>query len=355
MCSEFPYEFIIQGFGMDIFDFSDIEKVIDSSGYTVNFTDTVNRLASGDSQGFFGQLFNSFINELMGELIFNKEVVIRIILMAISLALINNLSMVFKNGQIAQTGFFAIYCMVIILVVSGFLVISDVVAETIKMLINFMIALIPSLMLAFGFIGAYTSQAGYCQLLLIMMAVVENIIVKFILPVINIYVVLMLVNSLVNEDYVSKFAGLIESFVKWFTKTMLAVFTGLNIVQGMLSPSIDATKTKGFQKLADLLKTGQMVNDVIYGTGNVIKNAIGTAAVVILAVIILVPLVKVLAYIAMYKFTAAIIQPVSDKRLITAVDSVAKGASMLYRILIFCGVLFALTIAIMCIVTNNMR
>ena len=175
------------------------------------------------------------------------------------------------------------------------------------------------------------------------------------MPVINIYVVLMLVNSLVNEDYVSKFAGLIESFVKWFTKTMLAVFTGLNIVQGMLSPSIDATKTKGFQKLAGLLKTGEIVNDVIYGTGNVIKNAIGTAAVVILAVIILVPLVKVLAYIAMYKFTAAIIQPVSDKRLITAVDSVAKGASMLYRILIFCGVLFALTIAIMCIVTNNMR
>ena len=337
----------------DLYDFSEIEEVIDGTEYSINFEDTMKQLASGESEGIFLDLFKSFFGELLGELIYNKEVVVKVILMAISLALINNLSSVFKNGQISETGFFAIYCMIVTVLISGFMAISQMIGEVLEVLIGFMNALIPSLMLAMSFMGAYTSKGGFCQLILMGIMVVEKIILTFILPIINVYVVLMLVNSMVNEDYISKCASIIDSFVKWFVKTMLAVFTGMNLIQSMMLPSIDGTKIKGIQKLAGMVG-GNVAYDVVLVTSNVIKNAIGTASLIFVVIIVAVPVIKVWAFSAMYRFTAAIIQPVSDKRVITAVESVSKGAVLLSRIVIFCGVLFGITIAIMCIATNNM-
>ncbi len=342
------------GFDSSIYDFSDIEEVINSNDYNMDFESTMKELASGESEGIFLELFNDFFNGLLGELIYNKEIVVKLILMAISLALINNLSSVFKNGQISETGFFAIYCMIITVLVSGFMAISEMISEAMEMLINFMNALIPSLMLAMSFTGAYTSQSGFCQLILIAIVVVEKIILTLIIPAINIYVVLMLVNSLVNEDYISKLAGLIDSFVKWLIKTLLAVFTGMNLIQTMILPTIDGTKISGIQKVTGMVPGANVATDVFLGTSNIIKNAIGTTALIFIIVIVAVPIVKVLGFLVMYRVTGALIQPVSDKRVVNAIDSVAKGAGLLYKTVIFCAVLFGITIAIMCIATNNM-
>ncbi len=338
---------------MDLYDFTEVEDVINDTEYNIDFEQTMKQLASGESEGIFLELFKWFANEIAGELIYNKEIVIKIILMAISLALLNNLSLVFKNGQISETGFFVIYCMIITILISGFSAMNEMVIQTLELLIRFMNALLPSMMLAMGVTGAYTSQGGFCQLILMAIVLVEKILVAVILPAINVYVVLMLVNSLVNEDYISKLASLIDSFVKWFVKTALAVFVGMNIIQSMILPAVDSVKIKGVQKLTSVVG-GNVIGDVMIGTGNIIKNAIGTAALIFVIIIVAVPVIKVLAFSAMYKVTAAIIQPVSDKRVITAVESVAKGAGLLYRIVVFCGMLFGITIAIMCIATGNL-
>lgn len=339
----------------DIYDFSDIEKVINRNDYNMDFESTMEQLATGESEGIFLNLFKNFFNKLLGELIYNKEIIVKIILMTISLALINNLSIVFKNSQISETGFFIIYCMLVTILISGFMAVSEMVTEALKLLLNFMNALIPSLMLAMSFAGSYTSQGGFCQLILIAITIVERVIIAIILPLVNIYVLLMLVNSLVNEDYVSRFANLIDSFVKWFVKTMFAVFSGLNIIQSMVLPSIDSAKVKGVQKVVGMVKGADALSDVVLGTGNVIKNAIGTTALVFIIIIITVPVVKVLAFSCMYRLTAAVIQPVSDKRVIKAVETMARGASLLYKTVVFCAVMFGVSIAIMCIATNGMR
>ncbi len=336
----------------NIYDFSDIEKVLDGEKLSINFEETVASLATGESQGIFMDVFKDIFNQIFVELIYNQEVMVKIILLTICLAFLNNLSLVFKNGQISETGFFVIYCMIITIMLSGFIVLSQMIAELVGILIQFMNALIPAMMLALGFTGAYTSQSGFCQIIVLAMVLVEKILLTLIIPMINVYVVLMLVNSLVNEDYISKLAGLIESFVKWFIKSMLALFLGMNIIQGMISPSIDAAKLKGIEKLTSAIG-GNVVGNVVVGTSNIIKNAIGASAVIVIVIIVAIPIVKVLASVAMYRFTAAIIQPVSDKRVMTAVESVAKGASLLYKLAVFCGVLFGLSIAIMCVATNN--
>lgn len=343
----------------DIYDFSEIEEVLDKNSYDMSFSETVRELSGGNSKGIFYNMFMGFVNELTGELIYNKEVVIKVILMAISLALLNNLSAAFSNSRISETGFFIIYCMIITILMSGFMTLSQMIITVLDQLLKFMSALIPAFFLAMGIAGGYTSQGGFCQIILVTITAVEFIMKNIVVPAINMYVVLMLVNSLVNEDYVSKFAGLLESVVSWVIKTLLTVVTGLNLIQSMILPAIDSAGTGRIRKLAGLIpgvSAGtDAVSEIIMGTGNVIKNAMGGATLIFIIIIIAFPVVKTLAFIFMYKVAAAVVQPVSDKRVICAIESVSRGATLLYRTIIACGILFALSIAIMCISTNIIK
>ncbi len=55
----------------------------------------------------------------------------------------------------------------------------------------------------------------------------------------------------------------------------------------------------------------------------------------------------------MYKLAAALIQPVSDKRIIGCVESVGEGCRLLMQVVFTTGLLFLLTIVIVSAVTAN--
>lgn len=86
--------------------------------------------------------------------------------------------------------------------------------------------------------------------------------------------------------------------------------------------------------------------EVVLGTAVLIKNGIGAAGTVVCLAICLIPLVQMAAVTLMYKVTAAMIQPISDKRIVGSISSVADGSQILLRIVFTSGVLFLLTIAV---------
>ena len=82
--------------------------------------------------------------------------------------------------------------------------------------------------------GSVTSIAFY-NLVLFLIFIVELLITSFLLPVIHIYMMVRVLNYLSSEDYLSKFAELIQVAVSWILKTLLACIIGLNVIQGMIS------------------------------------------------------------------------------------------------------------------------
>ena len=65
-----------------------------------------------------------------------------------------------------------------------------------------------------------------------------------------------------------------------------------------------------------------------------------------------VPVIKLTVLMALYYGTAAVIQPVCDKRLSACISEVAGGHGILLKMVGYSLVLFVLTIAILCISTN---
>ena len=70
------------------------------------------------------------------------------------------------------------------------------------------------------------------------------------------------------------------------------------------------------------------------------------AGAVIAVLICAVPVIQMLILAFLYKLAAALVQPVSDKRITGCISSVSEGYELLLKVVFTAGVLFLLTIAI---------
>jgi stage III sporulation protein AE len=91
--------------------------------------------------------------------------------------------------------------------------------------------------------------------------------------------------------------------------------------------------------------------EVAIGTAVLVKNGIGMAGAVICVALCIVPLAQSACIVLVYKLAAAVIQPVSDKRIVGCIETVGEGCRMLLRVIFTTGLLFLLTIAVVSAVT----
>ena len=132
---------------------------------------------------------------------------------------------------------------------------------------------------------------------------------------------------------------------------------GLNVIQGLLSPAIDAVKrsvlTKGTGAIPIIGDAISGTAEVVFGTAVLIQNGIGVIGMIVCLVICLAPLIQMAVTALLYQVIAALIQPISDKRMVETVSSIADGSKMLLRIVFTTGVLFLLTIAVVAATTGG--
>ena len=87
------------------------------------------------------------------------------------------------------------------------------------------------------------------------------------------------------------------------------------------------------------------VSEIIVSAGTLVKNSVGVAAMLLLFGICLFPLLKVGVMAFFYKLSAAVVEPVADKRIAETMNGVCRGSVLLAKILLTSVLLFLLTIA----------
>ena len=91
---------------------------------------------------------------------------------------------------------------------------------------------------------------------------------------------------------------------------------------------------------------------LMMGSGVLIKNTMGAAAVLLLFVLSILPLARILVLYLLYRGVAAVLQPVADNRLTACLSGAAQAQAMLLRVAASGFLLFAVTIALICQGTN---
>lgn len=92
--------------------------------------------------------------------------------------------------------------------------------------------------------------------------------------------------------------------------------------------------------------------DVALGVAVLLKNGIGVAGMIFIAVLALIPLVEFLILAFLYQLVAALVQPVSDRRITTCIAGVSSGYQLMVKVIASTTLLFVLSIALVVAVTS---
>lgn len=323
----------------------------------MDFKETVLELISGDTK-----LTAKLLNHLVADQVVYafrsaRENLGQILLLAVIAALLSQFSKIFQNRQIAEVSFYVLYLLLLALCLNTFGIAMDWVSGGIENLTSFMGAFCPLYFLAVSVAKGSVTATAFYQGVLFLIYLVEVIIVKVVLPAIHIYIMVKVLNFLSEEKYLNRLSELLETGISWILKTVLGIVVGLNIVQGLISPAVDMVKrsaiTRGAEAIPGIGDAIGGVTEVVLGTAVLVKNGIGMTGAIICVALCLVPIVEIGCIVLMYKLAAALLEPVSDERIIGCVESVSEGGRLLIKVVFTAGLLFLVTIVIVSAVTGN--
>lgn len=341
------------------FDFSEIDGILEEifPDEKLNFRAILEGLIAGEFEFSFALIKQLVVDQFTYEIRNSRSGMIHILLLVIIAAIFTNFSSVFKTTQVAEISFSMLYMFLITICLNNFRILIDAAALNLERLLEFMKLLGPVYFFAVALASGSSTSVTFYQLVLLLIFFVEILILNFLIPLTQIYLVIRILSELSPEIHLTKFAELIETIVSWTLKTMLAGVVGLNVIQGLLSPAIDAVKrsliTKGSGAIPIIGDAIGGTVELVLGTATLIRNGIGVVGMLVCLVICLAPLIQMAVTALLYQVIAALIQPVSDKRMVDCVSSVADGSKMLLRIVFTTGVLFLLTIAVVAATTGG--
>lgn len=336
-------------------DFSDIEKAVSEAmtvESSISFKEILQALMKG-SLDSAGQMLGQMIKEqITGGIYENQQLLFKIACFAVIGAIFTNFAMAFSKEQVAETGFYLTYTLLMTLMMTSFIMTAAIITNVLKSLTGFMKVLLPTFCAALTFTTGSLLSGAYYELMMAAIAIADWLMNTLIMKLIQIYVLTALVNHISKEDYLSKLSELLALLIRWSIRTVVGVILGINILQTMLLPAIDRAKgTAAYKLISALPGVGAAMNTalgVVIGSGVLIRNVLGMGSLIVILLICVVPVVRVCMVFLSYKVVQAVIQPVTDKRLLDGMESMTQGVGMLLQVLIGCVLMFILSLAVVC-------
>lgn len=286
----------------------------------------------------------------------NRQLFLELLVVSLAYSILKNFSKSFSNSYISEICFFVCYCFMMLLLLQSFYQLNQTLQDTVGTMVDFMKLFIPTYCMAISFSLNLNSSAAIYSMIFMVIYIVEWLMRYFLVPLVQIYVLVEFLNHLMEEERFKRLAELIFDGVKVMLKAAISLILGINIIQGMIAPAMDRltgnTIAKTVQMLPGIGNVMSGTGQILLSSGIVIKNCVGAAALVILIILCGVPFLNMAFIALMYKVLAAILEPVADKRIAGGMNGVANGGFLCLKIMTTCMVLFFLTIALSSTATN---
>ena len=150
---------------------------------------------------------------------------------------------------------------------------------------------------------------------------------------------------------ISKIVECLESLIRWGLKGTIGLVLGMHTIQGLLLPAVEEVKKNAVIKAGGAIPvvgdTFTGVAEMVLSVANLMKNAVGVAGVIAMILLCTVPLLKILLYTVVFKITAAVLEPLGEKRICECFHSVATTAGLLLYLEGAALLLFSITILIL--------
>ena len=334
-------------------DLSRVQRMLDQMLGEESFSmkDMLDGLIKGEkvlSEDTVQEMVHSF---LFSGLEKEKSLLIKILLLILLSAVLANFADVFESGQIGDICFYIVYLLLFILLMDSFSSVTRSVQQTITWMTEFMKGLAPAYFLTISIAAGSSTAAVFYEGVLILTWLIQEVILNLLFPGACLYVLISLINNLSKEEMLGKMAELLDTAVSWGLKTLLGMVVGLQVVRGLIAPVMDTLKRSALGKAAGALpgvgNAVNMVTELVLTSAVLVRNCLG---VVILFAFVAAGAGPVIHYgilSLLYRFLAAIAQPVSEKRIVDSLATMGEGCALLLRILFTAEILCILDFVIL--------
>lgn len=297
--------------------------------------------------------FREKINSaLFGEFARNKKILLLIMCIAFGSAMFTHFSQAFDNGQLSKTTLLIVRLINVSVLITAFGNIMPVISDFMEMLLEWMHVLLPVYMFSVTFSTGTFTAVALKESAMLVTTLVESCVLAILLPMIRLYVIISLVNSVAGTDNFKKMCQLIKTLIVWGNNTLLAVVAGMSFIKKMIAPYADQAGNIMLTKVVSFIPgigSGVSgISEMVFGTARFIRNSIGAVGLVIVVVICCIPLVKMMVFSLIYKLCGALLEPVADAKIVEGISCVGEGVTLLIRICVTGALMFMLTIGMIC-------
>ncbi|GKU81144.1 stage III sporulation protein AE [Niallia sp. NCCP-28] len=300
-----------------------------------------------DLQGIFSGMMKFAFHEI----IVNGKLLGSLILLTIFSMLLQMLQNSFEKSSISKVAYGIVFMVLIILALNSFHVAITFANEAISTMTGFILALVPLLLALMAASGGVISAAFFHPVILFLMNTSGMLIEYIVLPLLFLATLLHIVSALSEQYKVTQLANLLRNVSIGILGLFLTIFLGVISVQGASSAVTDGItiKTAKFITGNFIPVIGRMFTDAadtVINASLLLKNSVGIAGVAILLFIVAFPALKILMISFIYKFAAAVLQPLGGGPVITCLDIISKSILYVFAALAVVSLMFFLTITV---------
>jgi stage III sporulation protein AE len=345
---------------LDNIDLSELEEYY--NGLTDKPNESITNFVSKMLSGVFDSDYNS-IFEYIKEILLNNiikilPVFLSIIAISILCGIINNFKSSFISNGISDIIFFTCFLSVLLILSENIIYIFTTSEIVIKRLMNLTEIMSPIILTLMTASGATVSATVYKPAVAFLSGGIINLILNIIMPLVIIMTFFTIVSNMTQTIKLTKFSDTICSIIKWIIGITVTIFGVFISIQGITSATYDGISIKAAKYaisnsipiIGGFIKDGF---DLVVAGSVLIKNTIGIACVVSLFYTIISPLLFVIIFSLLLKFTASLVEPISDYRISNLCMGLSKCLSYVVMSLVMVGFTFFIVVILMIISANS--
>lgn len=347
-----------------------IDQYIDSQLNKVN-TDDIEKYIKGDNvikdidlKTYILQLIRGEANilelfdkeklktSIFGEIQGSLKVAASILVLALLSSIIKSLENSFSSSVISKVTNYVVFITVVTLTLVSFKDVLSICYATIESVIGLVNVIIPIIIALLVLMGLPITSTALNPIFIGGIAAINLIFKNFIFVTISMAFGILVISNLSDNIKLSKLSSFIKQINIFALGAVFTVYLGLVSIQGLYVTSFDkfTVKTAKYAIGNFIPVVGGFVSDsvdILLSSSQLIKNVFGGIGLVLLIGICLIPVIKIIGVILVYKVCAIAIEPIGESNIATFLNEVANLMMVILATIIAVTMMFFVTIAIL--------
>ncbi len=311
-----------------------------------------------DGEGVkWGEMGRRLLYTLTAEIAFNLNLLGQLVVLGVFCAILRSIAVNIGGNEAGDLAF--LLCLLVLFLISlqAFRASVELASTTLDQMVSFMHAILPVLATLLAAVGAITTAAVFHPLLYATVTTIAMLVRAVLFPLVLLTAALAVLGSISKEFPLKQMSGVLRTGSMVVLGVCFLAFFAVMQARGAIAPVADgfAIRTAKFLtgsfvpvvggRLADAL-------DVIIGGSVLIKNAVGVFGMGAIAAITAFPIIKIFSILAIFRIATALVEPITDPRLVQAMSSLATSLSLLLAGMITAALMFFVGITVVVGVGN---